>query len=361
MRGGVKIMNQTSNSLVGFDLDELSEDALIHEQVLLLSPEQCYCDVQVRTIFEEQKIDELAESLKNTWQQQAIVVYPADANDLYKIDKGERRWRAASKIDGFKLKAIVDPDAPHRDRQHRLLGQLTENISRVDLPIPDMAKALGQLIEIGLTQEEIAIKLGWITRSKKANINKVSRFLSVLKLPEEGIALISENIINDLITLELLRKLHEISNDKFIEICQMSRQNNGISRKDVEAQLKAVSNSVTPGNKEAQQINFEPEKINTHQQDKHKPDNQTIGDTEKADKTLNQNKVYENQNISNPDATNVIKTQNANVIVKYFDGREGVLILNRQAEHNDMAYVAFNDNEDTLVKFSDLELLSLRF
>jgi len=354
-------MNQASNSLVGFNLDELSEDVLIHEQVLLLSPEQCYCDAQVRTVFEEQETDELAESLKNTWQQQAIVVYPADANGLYKIDKGERRWRAASKIDGFKLKAIVDPDAQYRDRQHRLLGQLTENISRVDLPILDMAKALGQLIEIGLTQEEIAIKLGWITRSKKANINKASRFLSVLKLPEEAITLIRENIISDLITLELLRKLHETDSDKFTKVCQMARQNNGISRKVVEAQLKAVSNNVTPGNKEAQQINSKSEKINTHQQDEHKPDSQTIGDTENADKTLNQNKDDENQQTSSPDATNVIKTQNANVIVKYFDGRKGTLILNKQAEHNDMAYVVFNNDDTTLVKFSDLELLSLQF
>ena len=160
-------MNQASNSLVGFDLEELSEDALTHERVLLLHPDQCYCDTQVRTVFEEQKIDELSESLKNTWQQQAIVVYPADDNGLYKIDKGERRWRAASKIEGFKLKAIVDPDAPYRDKQHRLLGQLAENIGRVDLPILDMAKALGQLIETGLTQEEVAIK-----RSEERRVGK---------------------------------------------------------------------------------------------------------------------------------------------------------------------------------------------
>ena len=146
----------------------------------------------------------------------------------------------------------------------------------------------------------------------------------------------------------------------------MSRQNNGVSRKDVEAQLKAVNSKATPGNEKAQQNDFESEKSNTRQQGEHMLDNQTISDTgsdaENADDIPGQVKDDKNQQASDPRSTSVIKTQSANVIVKYINGREGILILNKQSEHNDMAYVTFNnDSINTLVKFSDLKILYLKF
>ena len=351
-------MLTASNKIAGFDLDELSYEAKDNEaeRVLLLSPEQCYCEKQVRTVFDERDIIELTQSLKNTWQQQAIVVYPADEHGLYKIDKGERRWRAAKKIEGFKLKAIVDTQAPQRDRLHQILGQLVENDSRVNLPIIDMANALDKLVELGLSQEEIAIKLGWVTASNKPNRNKVCRMLSVLKLPEEGVALVKDNIVTDLITLELFRKLHETNNDRFNELCDISRENNGISRKELEIELKETKKDLQPEKDEKSQQN-KPE---------HK-DHQ--GNLSGHEESLQQNNLGDKQNDVEDDVNSDGPVQSANnetviqadVKVECLDGRKGVLVLYKMPEHKDEVYVAFDDDEIALIKIHELRLRSLDF
>jgi len=351
-------MLTASNKIAGFDLDELSSEAKDNEaeRVLLLSPEQCYCEKQVRTVFDERDINELTQSLKNTWQQQAIVVYPADEHGLYKIDKGERRWRAAKKIEGFKLKAIVDTQAPRRNRLHQILGQLVENDSRVNLPIIDMANALDKLVELGLSQDEIAIKLGWVTASSKPNRNKVCRILSVLKLPEEGIALVKDNIVTDLVTLELFRKLHEMNNDRFNELCDLSRENNGISRKELEIELKETKKDL------------QPEKDEKSQQ--HKPEHKDHqGNLSGHEESLQQNNLNDKQNDVEDDVNLSGPGQSANnetviqadVKVECLDGRKGVLVLYKMPEHKDEVYVAFDNDEIALIKIHELRLRSLDF
>ena len=352
-------MLTASNTLAGFDLDGLSDEAINNEseRVLLLSPEQCYCEKQVRTVFDESDINELTQSLKNTWQQQAIVVYPADEQGLYKIDKGERRWRAAKTIEGFKLKAIVDTQAPQRDRLHQILGQLVENDSRVNLPIIDMANALDKLVELGLSQDEIAIKLGWVTASNKPNRNKVCRILSVLKLPEEGVALVKDNIVSDLVTLELFRKLHETNNDRFNELCDLSRENNGISRKELEIELKETKKDLQPEKDEKSQQHKPEHKDhqgNPSEDKDESPQQHNLGD--------NQNDVEDDANLSGPgQPTNNETVIQADVKVECLDGRKGVLVLYKMPEHKDEVYVAFDNDEIALIKIHELRLRSLDF
>lgn len=356
-------MATASSDLPGFNLDELSQDASGNEseRVLLLSPEQCYCEEQVRTVFDESDLNELTLSLKNTWQQQAIVVHPADVHGMYKIDKGERRWRAAQNIEGFKLKAIVDTEAPHRDRQHQLLGQLVENDSRVDLPIIDMANALGELVELGLSQDEIATKLGWIAASNKPNRNKVCRILSVLKLPEEGTLLVKDNIVTDLMTLELFRRLHEANEDRFNRLCELSRENEGISRKEVEAELKDVKKALDSVSK------------TTSQPKKTDDNNEQVTSLEQGEGTSQQNNSSDDENDSIEPASEhntSIKTESksenetvrpAAVKVECLDGRKGVLVLDKKPVNSDEVFVAFDNEDMSLLKMSELKLHSLEF
>jgi ParB/RepB/Spo0J family partition protein len=232
------------------ELDELLLDqdkptpskAKAEQSLLLLPPTSFYVDDQVRKNIDPHEIEQRAASMRANGQIQAIVVYPADRSGKnkgkHKIDKGECRWRAAQLIEGFELKAIIDPDAPKRNKRKRIVGQIVENDQRADLQPLEMAQALEELLADGMTQEEVAKELGWITRSKKPNINKVSRILSIMKLPEEGKKIISDGVVTDLITLEFLRKVFEVNPNKFSALCDLAREDNGLSRKRAEQEFK---------------------------------------------------------------------------------------------------------------------------
>lgn len=218
------------------------------DQVLKLRSEYFYADDQIRKTFDEHEIEEMAASLKANGQIQPIVVHPADENGRHKIDKGECRWRASNLIEGFILKAIIDLEAPNRSKKKRIITQFVENDQRNDLPPKDQADALKELVDDGMTMEEIALEIGWLIKgSKKPNINKVSRTLSILKLPEEGQKLVKDGVIKDLITLEFLRKIFEISADKFSVVCDLAKEEGGLTRKRAEQEYKRCKSNEEGG------------------------------------------------------------------------------------------------------------------
>lgn len=236
------LLSGVENS-VGEMLEVASED-----QVLKLRSDYFYADDQVRKTFDEHEIEEMAASLRANSQIQPIVVHPADENGRHKIDKGECRWRASKLIEGFILKAIIDPEAPNRSKKKRIITQFVENDQRNDLPPKDQADALKELVDEGMTMEEIALEIGWLIKgSKKPNINKVSRTLSILKLPEEGQQLVKNGVIKDLITLEFLRKIYEISSDKFSVVCDLAKEEGGLTRKRAEQEYKRCKSNEEGG------------------------------------------------------------------------------------------------------------------
>lgn len=241
-----KKQKQQETSRPATTLDDLTlanseeETSIPEGQIFELPPTFFYPDPdQVRKDFDEHALQELAESLKNHKQMQPIVVYPADDKGRYKIDKGERRWRASQLIEGFKLKAVVDPEAPSRNIIKRIFGQLVENDQRESLRPLETAIALKALVDEGLTMEEVATGMGWLTKSThKPNANKVSRILSILKLPEEGQALARDGIVVDVITLEFLRKIFDVSAKKFTALCGIAREDGGLTRSRAEQEFK---------------------------------------------------------------------------------------------------------------------------
>ncbi|MFO7153993.1 MAG: ParB/RepB/Spo0J family partition protein [Caldicoprobacter oshimai] len=118
---------------------------------------------QPRKRFDEQKIMELAQSIKQYGVVQPIIVKPN--NGRYIIVVGERRWRAARLAGLTHIPAIV------RDVDKRELVEiaLIENLQREDLNPIEEAQGIRQLIEeYGLTQEQVAERIGW-SRSAVAN------------------------------------------------------------------------------------------------------------------------------------------------------------------------------------------------
>ncbi len=97
--------------------------------------------LQPRRTFDEERLDELADSIRIEGVLQPIVVRYDKDRDTYVVVHGERRWRAAKAAGLTSVPALVR-DVPE-DR--RLIQQLMENIVRDDLNAVDRAAALRML------------------------------------------------------------------------------------------------------------------------------------------------------------------------------------------------------------------------
>lgn len=130
-------------------------------------------DEQPRTVFDEQKLNELAESIEENGLVQPILV--RRKGNRFQIIAGERRWRAAQKAQLLKIPAVVKDIADDK----LLELALVENIARQELNAIEEALAYQKLISsYKLTQEQVARRVGK-ERSSVANI------IRLLKLPEE--------------------------------------------------------------------------------------------------------------------------------------------------------------------------------
>ncbi|BAU26278.1 ParB family chromosome partitioning protein [Aneurinibacillus soli] len=127
---------------------------------------------QPRTVFDNNKIDELCETIKVHGVIQPIVV--RERNGAFEIIAGERRWRAVTKLGMEKIPAIVKD---FNNEQAASIA-LIENLQREGLTPIEEALAYQKLIDIhGLTQESLANRLG---KGQSTVANK----LRLLHLPD---------------------------------------------------------------------------------------------------------------------------------------------------------------------------------
>ena len=127
---------------------------------------------QPRTVFDEDAMNELVESVREVGLLQPIVVRPL-GGARFELVMGERRWRAAQLASLDTIPAIVRETADHA----LLRDALLENLHRVQLNPLEEAAAYQQMLEdFGCTQEELANR---IKRSRP----QISNTIRLLKLP----------------------------------------------------------------------------------------------------------------------------------------------------------------------------------
>ena len=136
---------------------------------------------QPRRNFDEESIEELANSIKEYGVIQPIIV--TKQKDYYQIVAGERRWRASKKAGLAEIPAIVRD----YDKQKNSEIALIENIQREDLNPIEKATAIRELLDTyNLTQQQLADKLG-ISRSGLANTVRILNLSpNVIELVKEG-------------------------------------------------------------------------------------------------------------------------------------------------------------------------------
>ena len=137
---------------------------------------------QPRTFFDENKIDELSQSIKKNGLIQPIAVRP-DKNDSYEIVAGERRWLAAQKAGLHSVPVIV----LNINNKESLELAIIENIQREDLNTIEEAKGYERLMkEFNYNHEKLSEFMG----KSRSHISNTLRLLSlpaeVIKLVEQG-------------------------------------------------------------------------------------------------------------------------------------------------------------------------------
>lgn len=154
--------------------NQISSSATINEHDVIqhLNPDSIKTNPwQPRNNFDQEKLEELTESIKQHGIIQPLVI--TKEYDGYQLIAGERRLRAA-KILGLSTVPVIIRDANDKDK---LELSIIENVQRHNLNPLEEAESYQRLLEeFGLTREEISKQVG-------KSVPVVSNYLRLLKLP----------------------------------------------------------------------------------------------------------------------------------------------------------------------------------
>lgn len=141
------------------------------------------CSTQPRTIFEENSLNELAESIRENGILQPIIV--RQNGDKYEIIAGERRWRASKIAEKKTIPAIIK----NLDDHKAFLISIIENLQRAELSPIEEAEIYNRLMNEKYTHDQIAS----IVNKSRSHISNISRLLN---LSPDVKSMISENLLS---------------------------------------------------------------------------------------------------------------------------------------------------------------------
>lgn len=180
---------------------------------------------QPRKNFDEDALEELAESIKQFGLLQPILVQ--DRKTYYEIIAGERRWRLAKKAGLKEVPVIIK----HLTEQEIVEISLIENIQREDLnPIEEALAYKKLLTEFNLKQDEVADR---VSKSRTA----VTNSMRLLKLCDE----VRQMIINDMISTGHARALISIEDPEQQYTVAQKIFDEKLSVRDVEKLVKDLN------------------------------------------------------------------------------------------------------------------------
>ncbi len=213
--------------------NEVEQAEAVHtaEEVIKLPIDQIVPNrFQPRTIFDDEKIEELSRTIHTHGVIQPIVVRKTSENQ-YEIIAGERRYRAMKKLQWTEVPAIV---RNLTDKETASIA-LIENLQREELTAIEEAVAYQKLLELHeLTQEALAQRLG---KGQSTVANK----LRLLRLPDE----VQQAILQRKISERHARALIAIKDQPLqLEVLQQTVDNDWNVRQ-LEEQIQAILHPVT--------------------------------------------------------------------------------------------------------------------
>src|SRR5438067_2994242 len=175
-----RVLGRGLSALLSAESTATLEEELLQIDIDLIEPSPA----QPRTHFDEDRLEELAQSIRSNGIVQPLLLRRHGAR--YQLVAGERRWRAAQRAGLQRVPSVVR-DIP----DNKLLElALIENIQRQELNPIEEAHAYKRLIEtLGLTQEVVAQRVG-------RDRSFVTNYLRLLRLPEDIQRLVEEEKIS---------------------------------------------------------------------------------------------------------------------------------------------------------------------
>ena len=169
--GGGKVEPEVKSEVDAIEEVTMASEEVVKIPIVKIVPNR----FQPRTVFDDEKIEELSRTIHTHGVIQPIVIRPTtDGTGSYEIIAGERRYRAMKKLQWTEVPAIV---RNLNDRETASIA-LIENLQREELTAIEEALAYQQLLELhSLTQEALAQRLG---KGQSTVANK----LRLLKLPQ---------------------------------------------------------------------------------------------------------------------------------------------------------------------------------
>lgn len=171
--------NAASRSVLGRGIGSLLPESNKRGYFLCPIGELYPNHAQPRKHFDQERLEELAQSIKEKGVLQPLLVKKTDKG--YVIIAGERRWRASQLAGKKEVPVIVKELSDHEILETALI----ENIQRQDLnPIEEAESYQRLIIDLGLTQDEVAHRVG----KDRSTIANALRLLKLSKEVREKIA-----------------------------------------------------------------------------------------------------------------------------------------------------------------------------
>ena len=165
-----KKLGKGLSSLLG-SKENLKTNVKENKGLLLVPLEKIFRDEeQPRKEFDQEKINELSQSIKKNGLIQPLILSKREA-DTYTLVAGERRWRAAQKAELKILPSLLLPEDLDKDEI-----SLIENIQREDLKISEEAFAYQRLIDKNNYTHE---SLSQIVGKSRSHITNLLRILTL--------------------------------------------------------------------------------------------------------------------------------------------------------------------------------------
>ena len=227
---------------------------------------------QPRKYFDNEKMSELKNSIKNSGLLQPITVRKI-SNGKYEIVAGERRYRACREL-GMESIPVIEMNVGDA-RGYEL--SVLENIQRENLNPIEEAESYLMLMEVyGYTQEKLSEKLGK-TRSS------VSNKMRILKLP----ASVKEMVKKGEISYGHARTLLSLSDEKKIEEAAKEIINKGYSVRETERRVKVLINKGNSSEK------FSGDLGSRGKESENESQNKNLNDKENNDFSEKESNAYE--------------------------------------------------------------------
>jgi len=218
-----KALGKGINALIPDFETEVPATTATAGMVELLIDEISPGDTQPRKDFNDEKLKELENSIRENGVIQPIVVQKQ--GDGYEIICGERRWRASRKAGLKKIPAVIREVSNTQSLQMALI----ENIHRQDLNPIEEAQAYKRLShEFGLTQEVIAKQVG-------KNRATVANYLRLLKLSKA----FQEDLITGQLTMGHARAMLALATEQEMEEARREVLRKNMNVRQVESYVKA--------------------------------------------------------------------------------------------------------------------------